>query len=158
MKRFVPLIVLVLTCIAAVQGSSDSVYARRTSVASLNTFWTGTTRTTPPCRMSSGRCNAINKITFRFVPKGNRIRGKFTCAYGNLNCRNGGADDTGKIVSGRVSGNLIRLSVVVSSDVSNCYYNGEFTSPTTIHGGYSCYQGGEVIEEGIFDLTKSSGG
>ncbi|MGO9059984.1 MAG: hypothetical protein ACLQU2_21780 [Candidatus Binataceae bacterium] len=123
----------------------------------MNGYWAGTTRVTPPCAFSSGRCNAVNKITFRFAQHGGRIKGKYTCAYGNLICRNGGADDTGKIVSGRIAGNEIRLSVVVPSDVSNCYYNGRLTSPTTIHGAYTCYQGGELLEEGIFDVSQSQG-
>ena len=71
-------------------------------------------------------------------------------------CRNGGSDNTGKIVSGRISGNEIRLSVIIPADVSNCYYNGRLTSPTTIHGGYSCYQGGGLLEGGIWDVTQAS--
>ena len=121
-------------------------------------LWSGTTRVVPPCSFSSGRCNAVNNVTFTMRLKGNRIKGKFTCAYGNLICRNGGADNTGKIVSGRVSGNEIRLSVVLPSDVSNCYYNGQFTSPNSIRGSYMCYQGGELLEEGMWDVKRGSGG
>jgi hypothetical protein len=117
-------------------------------------LWSGTTRVTPPCAFSSGRCNAVNNITFTLRQKGDRIKGKFTCAYGNLNCRNGGADSTGKVVSGRISGNDIRLSVVVPADVSNCYYNGAFTSANAIRGGYSCYEGGELLEEGMWQATR----
>jgi hypothetical protein len=153
MKRFLPLIVLVFTC-TAIQASEKRSYAG-TSVAGGADIWTGTTRVTP-CFFPSARCNAVNNVTFSFVPKGNDIKGRFTCAYGTLNCRNGGADDTGKIVSGSISGNLIRFSVIVPADVSNCYYNGKLTSSTTIHGGYACYQGGGLLEQGVFDLTKSS--
>lgn len=156
MKSFLRLIVLVFTCLA-IQVSAECSYAKGTSPAGGADIWTGTTRVTP-CVFSSGRCNAVNNISFSFAPKGNQIRGRFTCAYGNLNCRNGGADNTGKIVSGRVSGNLIRFSVMVPADVSHCYYNGKLTSSTTIHGAYACYQGGGVLEQGVFDLTKSSSG
>jgi hypothetical protein len=124
-----------------------------TNVAGL---WSGTTRVQPPCLFSSGRCNAVNNITFLFRQNGKRLKGKFTCAYGNMICRNGGADNSGKIVSGKIAGSQIRLSVVVPADVSNCYYNGVFTSPTAIRGGYSCYQGGELIEEGMWNATQST--
>jgi hypothetical protein len=121
-------------------------------------YWSGTTRVVPCTFAAQGRCNAVNNITFTFTQRGGRIRGKYTCLYGNLNCRNGGSDDTGKIVSGRTSGNEIRLSVIIPDDVSNCYYNGRLTSPATIHGTYSCYQGGELLEEGIWDVTRASAG
>jgi hypothetical protein len=156
LKSFLLLIVLVFTCLA-IQVSAGRAYAKGTSVAGSADIWAGTTRVTP-CTFSTGRCNAVNKITFSFVPKENQIKGKFTCAYGNLNCRNGGADDTGKIVSGRVSGHLIRFSVMIPADVSHCYYNGKLTSSTAIHGAYACYQGGALLEQGVFDLTKSSSG
>jgi hypothetical protein len=155
-KRFLPLIVLAFIC-TAIQVSAERSYAKGTSVAGGADIWTGTTRVTP-CFFSTARCNAVNNVTFSFAPKGDEIKGRFTCAYGTLNCRNGGADNTGKIISGRVSGNLIRFSVIVPADVSNCYYNGRLTSSTTIHGGYACYQGGGLLEQGVFDLTKSSGG
>lgn len=141
-----------LTVAALLCGAGPA--SAQTDVSGL---WSGTTRVTPPCAFSSGRCNAVNNITFTFRYKGDRIKGKFTCAYGNLICRNGGADNTGKIVSGRIAGNDIRLSVVVPADVSNCYYNGVLTSPTTIHGAYSCYQGGELLEEGMWDVKRASG-
>jgi hypothetical protein len=153
---FLPLIVLVFTCLA-IQGSAERSYAEGNSVAGSADLWAGTTRVTP-CTFSTGRCNAVNNITFSFAPKGSQIKGKFTCAYGNLNCRNGGADDTGKIVSGGVSGNLIRFSVMIPADVSHCYYNGKLMSSTTIHGAYACYQGGALLEQGVFDLTRSSSG
>jgi hypothetical protein len=143
---------LTLTAIFSAAGLAS---AQTPDVSGL---WSGTTRVTPPCSFSSGRCNAVNNVTFTMRLKGNRIKGKFTCAYGNLICRNGGADSTGKIVSGRVSGNEIRLSVVVSADVSNCYYNGVFTSPNSIRGSYMCYQGGELLEEGMWDVKRGSAG
>jgi len=146
--RFAVLVLL----IAAIVGPAVPSGAQTPNV---NGLWTGTTRVTPPCAFSSGRCNAVNNITFSFRQKGDRLKGKFTCAYGNLICRNGGADSTGKIVAGRVAGNQIRISVVVPADVSNCYYNGVFTSPNAIRGAYSCYQGGELLEEGMWNATRS---
>lgn len=155
MKRF-PLPLGFLFMLIAIAGSATVCRAQGASATDVSGYWSGTTRVTPPCSFSSGRCNAVNKITFRFVQKGNRIKGKYTCAYGNLICRNGGADNTGKIVSGRIVDNQIRLSVVVPADVSNCYYNGILTSATAIRGAYSCYQGGELLEEGAWETKKSA--
>lgn len=151
MKRTLLMAALVVALIA-IHATAGSLYAQ---AADVSGYWSGTTRVTPPCSFSTGRCNAINNITFRLKLSGNRIKGKYTCAYGTLNCRNGGADNTGKVVSGRLSGNEIRLSVVVPADVSNCYYNGTLTSPTSMRGGYSCYQGGELLEEGMWDVKQA---
>jgi hypothetical protein len=144
-------VVAVLLIAASIISAAGSARAQSPDVAGL---WSGTTRVTPPCSFSSGRCNAVNNVTFTLRWKGDRLRGKFTCAYGNLICRNGGADNTGKVVSGRVSGSDIRLSVVVPADVSNCYYNGILTSPNSIRGSYMCYSGGELLEEGMFEVKR----
>jgi len=152
MKRSLPLMVLFFTLVAIHVGASPAC-AQETNVTGL---WSGATRVTPPGAFSSGRCNALNEITLAFKQQGDRIKGKYTCAYGNLNCRNGGADNTGQIVSGRISGNDIRFSVIIQADVSNCYYNGRLTSPNTMHGGYSCYQGAELLEEGIWDVKQAT--
>ncbi len=125
------------------------------NVSNVAGLWSGTTRVLPPCLFTAGRCDAVNNITFRFTQNGNRIKGKFTCAYGNMICRNGGADSYGKIVSGKIAGNQIRLTVVLPADVSNCFYSGVFTSPNAVRGAYSCYQGGELIEEGIWNATRN---
>jgi hypothetical protein len=151
-KRSLALAAFFLT-VAAIFSAAGLACAQTTEVSGL---WSGTTRVTPPCSFSSGRCNAVNKITFMFKQKGDRIKGKFTCAYGNLNCRNGNADNRGKIVSGRIAGNEIRLSVVLPADVSNCYYNGMLTSANAIRGTYMCYQGGELLEEGMFEVKRGS--
>ncbi len=137
-----------------IANSAGPACAQNTT--NVSGLWSGTTRVQPPCFFSSGRCNAVNNITFLFRQTGDRLKGKYTCAYGNLICRNGGADNTGKVVSGRVAGDQIRISVVLPADVSNCYYNGVFTSPTAIRGAYSCYQGGELLEEGMWNVTRNA--
>jgi hypothetical protein len=155
MKRFLSVIVLAITCMAVV-GAAGRSNAKETSVPSIAHSWTGTTQVTTCGAVSSTRCNAVNNITFDFVPTGKHIKGKFTCAHGTMNCRNGGADDSGKIVSGKLSGKMLRLSVMVPADVSHCIYNGRLTSSTTIRGAYACYEGGGLVEQGAFDLTKAS--
>jgi hypothetical protein len=150
-KRSLPLVVLPCA-LATIFSAAGACYGQATKVAGV---WSGTMRVTPCSFSPSDRCNAVNNITLTLTQQGDRIKGKYTCAYGNLNCRNGGSDNTGKIVSGRISDNEIRLSLIIPADVSNCYYNGRLTSSTTIHGGYSCYQGGELLEEGIWDVRHA---
>jgi hypothetical protein len=118
----------------------------------VNGLWSGTTLVTPCYFISSGRCNAQNKITLKLTQQNNRIVGNHTCAYGTMICRHGGADNTGKVISGRISGNQIRLSLMIPSDGSNCYYNGMLRSPTTMHGAYMCYNGADLVKEGIWDV------
>jgi hypothetical protein len=152
-KRSLNLAVLLLI-LGTISGTAGLARAQATNVSGL---WTGTTRVMPPCGFSSGRCNAVNNVTFTLVQNGNRMKGKYTCAYGNMICRKGGMDNKGKVVSGRVESNQVRISVVVPNDVSNCYYNGVLTSPNSIRGGYSCYQGGELLEEGSWNVTRAGG-
>jgi hypothetical protein len=141
---------MVLLTLFALHSAGDPSYAQATNVTGN---WSGTTRVTPPC---SQRCDALNNITFRFDQQGNKIKGKYTCAYGNRTCRNGGADSTGKIVSGHISGSRLRFSVVLPADASNCDYSCILMSATTARGAYSCYQGGQIVEQGSWDVQRAS--
>ncbi len=125
---------------------------------SFSGLWTGTLRVIP-CTMllDRSRCGAVNNITFGIIVDNSKVSGHYTCAIGTQICRNGNADNTGKIVSGTVSGSNIRFSVIVSADVSNCNYNGFSPSPGKMRGAYSCYQGGGLVEQGSFELTREGG-
>ena len=123
----------------------------------LSGLWSGTTLVTP-CDFAVGsRCNAQNNITLTLRQQDNQIAGSYTCATGTMVCRNGGADNTGNVQWGRISGNLIRLSLIIPADVSNCYYNGILTSPNAMHGTYMFFNGGALVEEGTWDVKRSSG-
>jgi hypothetical protein len=122
--------------------------------ANVSGLWSGTTLVTPCDFALSGRCNAQNKITLNLTQQSNRITGSYTCAYGTMICRNGGADTAGKVISGRTSGNQVRLSLLIPTDVSNCYYNGMLTSATAMHGTYMCFNGGDLVEEGTWDVKR----
>jgi len=124
--------------------------------ATVGGLWSGTTLVTPCDFAGSGRCNAQNKITLSLTQNAKRITGNYSCAFGTMICRNGGADDSGKIVSGRMVNNQVRLSIVIPADTSNCYYNGILTSAKTIHGTYMCFNGGDLVEEGIWDVKRTS--
>jgi hypothetical protein len=119
--------------------------------------WSGTTRAIP-CDMlaSIGRCNAVNNITFTLNQSGSQLTGKYSCATGTMICRHGGADDSGDINSGSISGNQFNLSVIIPADVSNCYYHGATTSPTQANGVYMCYQGGNQVEQGVWNLSRTA--
>jgi hypothetical protein len=120
-------------------------------------LWSGTTLVTPCAFATTGRCNAQNKITLNLTQQNNRITGSYTCAYGTMICRNGGADNAGRVVAGRVAGNQIRLTISIPADTSICYYNGTLTSATAIHGTYMCYNTGDLVEEGTWDVKHASG-
>jgi hypothetical protein len=139
---------------AAALAMNVSANAQATNVSGL---WSGTTLVTPCAFALGGRCNAQNKIALNLTQQSNRIRGSYTCAYGTMICRNGGADNAGKIVSGRVAGNQIRLSISIPADTSICYYNGTLTSATAIHGTYMCFNTGDLVEEGVWDVKHASG-
>jgi hypothetical protein len=151
LKRTLCPIALVFA-LAAIFSTAGIARAQAPNVTGL---WVGTSRVLPPCFFSSGRCNAVNKITFNLTQNGDHLKGKYTCAYGNQICRKGGMDNTGKVVGGRVESNQVRISIVIPNDVSNCYFNGMIYSGTSIRGGYSCYQGGELIEEGNWDVQRA---
>ncbi len=121
--------------------------------------WKGTSRVTD-CETLAGsaRCNAVNNIALMINQDGAELNGKYACAIGNMGCRHGGADDSGRIESGSISGNRINLSVMIPADLSNCYFSGNTTSPTQANGVYICYQGGLQVEEGEWSLSRAQPG
>jgi len=126
--------------------------------ASFTGIWTGTLRVFPCLTLRErGRCGAINKITFTIIEDQGKVSGHYTCAIGTQVCRNGNADTSGKIVSGEVHGKSIRFSVMVPDDVSNCNYNGYNVAPGQLRGAFTCYEGGGLVEQGNFMVTREGG-
>jgi hypothetical protein len=123
--------------------------------AELGGLWTGTITVTP-CELARERCNAVNNVTFALTQYGSQLIGNYTCAAGSMSCRHGGADDSGKIAAGSVSGNRINLAVKMPADTSDCYYSGAATAPSEASGVYMCYRGGRLIEEGNWNLVRQS--
>jgi len=123
--------------------------------AELGGLWTGEMRVTP-CELASVRCDAVNNVTFTLTQYGSQITGSYSCTAGTMSCRYGGADDSGKIMAGSVSGNQINLAVRLPADLSDCYYSGTATSPAQANGVYVCYRGGRMIEEGIWSMARQS--
>jgi hypothetical protein len=150
---------LVLTMavgLCSVSGAQESMPAP----GDFTGTWEGTIRVTP-CRAlsmtESGRCNAVNKITLTIIQHDSKITGAYHCSIGTQICRNGNADDSGKITSGSASGSSIRFSVLITSDLSNCAYNGYSPAPGKIRGGYSCYVGGGLAEQGMWEVSRMGG-
>jgi hypothetical protein len=159
MKRF--LLWCALAFATTAFGAASVADAQSTPTAGDFTgTWEGTIRVTPcigGMLMRSGRCNAVNKIKLTLVQDGSSISGNYHCAIGTQICRNGNADDSGKITSGTASGNTVRFSVIVPADVSNCLYNAVSPSPGKLRGGYTCYQGGGIAEQGLFEASRLGG-
>ncbi len=129
--------------------------APQVATAEVGGLWTGQMRVTP-CDVGSVRCNAVNNIRFVLSQYGSQLTGSYACAAGNMSCRHGGADDSGKIVAGSVSGNQVNLAVRLPADLSDCYYSGTVTSPMQANGNYVCYRGGRMIEEGVWSALRQS--
>ncbi len=163
MKRHLPLCVvsLLMLAVALFEGSGIRPAGAQPAPAQPAGFtgiWKGTLRVGPCMAMrNSSRCNAINKISFTIIQDDSKVSGHYTCAIGTQICRNGNADNTGKIVGGNVSGNTIRFSVIVPADVSSCQYNGVTQAPGQMRGAYTCYQGGSLEEQGSFEVSREGG-
>lgn len=160
MKRH---LLLFLSCgliLALIAARAKSTFAQPAPAqpAGFTGLWKGSLRVMPsPNLLERSRLGAVNNITFTIIQDDSKISGHYTCSIGTQICRNGNADNSGKIVSGTASGNNIRFSVIVSADVSNCQFTGYSSSPGQMRGGYSCYQGGGLIEQGNFEVTREGG-
>lgn len=123
--------------------------------ADVNGIWEGHSRVVN-CGLVSGmsaRCAAINWISLSLSQSGNNLIGTYHCAYGNMICRNDGADDVGRINSGWISGDAVFVTVDILADGSDCRFSGH-AAGIRLAGGYQCYQSGGLIEEGIFETNR----
>jgi hypothetical protein len=101
--------------------------------------------------LDKGRCNARERITFTLFQDGSDLSGVYTCAYGTMLCRN--MNEHGKVVSSSINGSLARLRVEMPEDGSSCIFNGRFQSELAV-GGFACYQGGGLLEQGIWRAAR----
>ena len=153
-KRFLIPCICVGLILAAGPGATGPADAQTDNPpAGFTGIWTGTLRVTP-CMATlrdRSRCGAVNNITFTIIQDDSQVSGHYTCAIGTAICRNGNDAKTGKITSGRVERQ--------ATSASRCWFRP--TSPIattpatapksgTMRGGYSCYQGGGLIEQGMF--------
>jgi hypothetical protein len=115
--------------------------------------WEGTTLAT--CATFAhlpSRCNAEQKVTIILV-KGpdSKLTGRYTCSYGNMDCYD--QNDTGKVIDVSITGVLMNIRVIMP-DTTSCMFSGRNVSED-INGGYSCYQGGSLIEQGAWRARRS---
>ena len=121
-------------------------------------LWEGTsTATCLPFQPDITRCNAVQKITLRMFQEGSKLTGQYTCAPGNIVCRD--SNTTGTIADGKVRDGNAGLRVMLP-DGSSCLFNGRpsagVTAPAVrLTGSYFCMQGGGFIERGSFRVERS---
>lgn len=129
---------------AASSGGAESGFAG---------VWQGTSLSS--CAAFSyrpSRCNAEQKVTITLLqsPDG-RFSGQYTCAYGNMDCYH--ENTTGKVID--VTTANARMSVrVLMPDGTSCIYTGIDVNQN-INGGYTCYQGGGLVEQGSWLARRS---
>ncbi len=115
--------------------------------------WQGTTLAN--CGGNSplpSRCNALQNVTITLIegPKSN-LTGKYSCAYGNMDCYH--ANETGKVIGVSLTGARINIRIIMP-DATSCIFTGRNVNQT-IDGGYTCYQGGSLIEQGSWRARRS---
>ena len=98
------------------------------------------------------RCDAEQVVTITLLEGPDaKYTGRYTCAYGNMDCYH--ANETGKVIDVTIA--RARMSVrVLMPDATSCIYTG-INVNQTINGGYTCYQGGGLIEEGSWRARRS---
>jgi hypothetical protein len=114
--------------------------------------WEG--QTWAGCAMAttaSGRCNAQQKVTLTLIEGASGMTGFYRCAYGNSNCYD--MNETGKIVDATLDGKRLTARVAMP-DATSCLYTG-LIAGNAINGGYSCYSGGALIENGTWRGQRS---
>jgi hypothetical protein len=116
-------------------------------------FWTGTT--TAYCNLNpieiDTRCNSINLISLSLEQEKGGVRGIYRCTIGNQECR--AQNDAGKVANASMRGRRLQMRIALP-DLSSCIFQGKAVSPATIKGGYFCYQGGGLMEQGHFEIWR----
>lgn len=116
-------------------------------------LWQGTTLSSCAAfTYRPSRCNAEQKVTITLLQGADgRFSGRYTCAYGNMDCYH--ENTTGKVID--VTTANARMNVrVLMPDGTSCIYTG-INVNQSINGGYTCYQGGGLIEQGSWLARRS---
>jgi hypothetical protein len=71
--------------------------------------------------------------------------------YGNMDCYH--ANDTGRVAGVSISGSRLNVRVI-KPDGMSCMFSGR-NLEQTINGGYICYEGGVLIEQGSWRAPRS---
>jgi len=158
-------IALTFRCVAVCSDTYSSGFNRRanaerggqSAVADTESnfagVWQGTTLAScGAVAYLPSRCDAEQKVSITLLEGPDaKLTGQYTCAYGNQDCYHG--NSTGKVIDVTIAG--ARLSIrVIMPDATSCIYTGIQVNQT-INGGYSCYQGGGLIEQGSWRAHRS---
>jgi hypothetical protein len=114
-------------------------------------LWEGTSTANCMPLQPVRRCNAVVKITLQMFQQGSTLTGHYTCAPGNMVCRD--SNTTGTIADGKVLPGGIGIRVMMP-DGSSCLFNGRPVQ-NQLTGSYFCMQGGGYIEQGRFQIERS---
>jgi hypothetical protein len=129
---------------ASVSAGSSKVSQGQPSSDGVLGMWEGTTVARCPGSMFT-RCGAQQKVSIALREGDNStITGSYTCAYGNRDCYD--QNNTGKVTDATLRGSRITFRVMMP-DVTSCIFSGNVAN-NTINGGYSCYSGGSLLEQG----------
>lgn len=128
--------------------------ASRLPALDISGVWEGTS-TVRPCGFfhSESVCNAVNRITLALVQNGSAITGHYRCEFGNYICRHDNMARSGYISSGKIIGRRMSIRIMIPADVSSCMFYGTFSARRAT-GAYSCYEGGGVVEVGIWETER----
>ena len=115
--------------------------------------WDGTTLARCDALLPfQSRCNAQQKVTITLLEgKDGKLGGYYKCAYGNQNCYN--LNETGKVVDATLNGARVSMRVMMR-DGTSCRYSG-LDKGGDINGGYACYSGGSLLEQGSWRARRS---
>ena len=120
--------------------------------ANVGGWWSGTSiASCMAFQTPAGRCNAQQKITFDLIQKESGFAGSYSCAYGNMVCRNG--NNKGRIESVTTLGTDFTLLRVQLPDGTSCTFKGVFQE-SQVSGGYTCYGGAAIIEQGSWRASR----
>jgi hypothetical protein len=139
---------------ASAPGASSAALASSSEAESnFAGVWQGTTLAS--CAAFAylpSRCDAEQKVTITLLTGAEgKLTGRYTCAYGNMDCYH--ENTTGKVIDVSIVGERMNVRVMMP-DATSCIYTGIDVNQS-INGGYTCYQGGGLIEQGSWLARRS---
>jgi len=121
--------------------------------ADIAGLWQGTTLAYCAANMPfPDRCNAQQNVTITLLQGADlKLTGKYTCSYLNMDCFH--ANSSGKVIGVTTHGKLMSIRVLMP-DATSCIFVGRNVNQN-INGGYTCYGGGGLIEQGSWRARRS---
>lgn len=134
------------SCASGASGASSAERAAPSTAASLDPLmeftglWTGT---------STSNSNAKVRITLDMQREGNHLKGRYICQPLNAACRNNNQH-------GWVRAKTDARGFTVSmEDTSWCAFRLQQFNVQMGDGEYTCYMGGNMVDQGVFHIRRS---